>query len=113
MEDIRNLLIRNNQEHILKILELCNDSQKENLIKQIRSIDFKQVSSLYSISKKLNDGSSISNRNSEIEPIRVVDKYNIDEEYSDKLIMLGENIIKSGKYAVVTMAGRTRNKARP
>lgn len=102
MKNIEDILIKNNQEHILKILELCNESQKKNLIEQIKNIDFKQVSTLYEISQKLKEGLK---QDSKIEPVSFVDEYNISQEYSKRLVNAGEKVIKAGKYAVVTMAG--------
>ena len=113
MGEIEDLLINNNQEHILKMFNLCNAEQKQNLLDQVKNIDFNQVSDLYNISKELNSGSSKLDQNNAIEPIKYVDKYNVDKEYSKKLVSIGEDVIRAGKYAVVTMAGRTRNKTWP
>jgi len=102
MEDIKEILIKNNQEHILKILELCDEKQKEKLIEQVKSIDFKQIKELYNISQNLNKGLK---QESKIEPVKFVDEYNISDEYAERLTAAGEKVMKVGKYAVVTMAG--------
>lgn len=109
MEEIEKLLVDNNQEYLLKIINLCPNEKKENLINQIKSINFEQISKLYEISKKLNSGETQNTNNDKIEPIKVVDKYNIDKEYSKELVDIGEDVLKNGEYAVVTMAGRSRN----
>lgn len=112
MGEIEEILRTNHQEHVLKMFELCNMEQKQNLENQIKNIDFNQVSNLYNITKNLNNGSSKLEQKDSIEPIKYVDKYNVDSEYAKKLVSVGEEVIRAGKYAVVTMAGRTRNKTR-
>ena len=80
---------------------MCNKTQKQQIIKEIESIDFKQLNSLYKISKKpvkIEKGIII-------EHISCTDKYRIDEERYNQLKNVGENVIKNNHYAVVTMAG--------
>lgn len=102
MKNFENILKQNNQQHLLKYIEMADNNQKENLIKEIENIDFEQLNELYNISKRNRDKiieSCI------IEHTSFVDKYKGDkqklEEYKEK----GEEIIKKGEYAVVTMAG--------
>lgn len=102
MKNFENILKQNNQQHLLKYIEMADNNQKENLIKEIENIDFEQLNELYNISKRDKDKiieSCI------IEHTSFVDKYKGDkqklEEYKEK----GEEIIKKGEYAVVTMAG--------
>ena len=89
-----------NQEHILNNFEKLPEDKKEELLDQILRIDFKQINELYESTKN-----EISFANDKIEPIDFVDKYGISEEELNKYNELGENAIKAGKYAVVTMAG--------
>ena len=105
MGEIEELLMNNHQEHILNMMNLCSAEQKQNLLNQVKNIDFNQVSNLYNISQELNAGSSKLDEKNGIEPIKYVDKYNVDKEYAKKLVNIGEEVIKEGKYAVVTMAG--------
>ena len=102
MKNFENILKQNNQQHLLKYIEMADNNQKENLIKEIENIDFEQLNELYNISRRNKDKiieSCI------IEHTSFVDKYKGDkqklEEYKEK----GEEIIKKGEYAVVTMAG--------
>ena len=102
MKNFENILKQNNQQHLLKYIDMADNNQKENLIKEIENIDFEQLNELYNISKRDKDKiieSCI------IEHTSFVDKYKGDkqklEEYKEK----GEEIIKKGEYAVVTMAG--------
>ena len=52
MEKYEQILKDNNQTHLQKYIDMCDKKQKEVLIKEIESIDFKQLNSLYEISKK-------------------------------------------------------------
>ena len=101
MEKYEQLLKDNNQTHLQKYINMCNKTQKQQIIKEIESIDFKQLNSLYKISKKpvkIEKGIII-------EHISCTDKYRIDEERYNQLKNVGENVIKNNHYAVVTMAG--------
>ena len=55
MEKYVNILETNNQQHLLKYIEKANGSQKENLIKEIESLDFEQLQRLYETSNRDNE----------------------------------------------------------
>ena len=95
-------LKENGQEHLLKYIEMGNKEQKENLISEISKINFNQVNELYKISNKDNEKAIESCL---IEHTKFVDKYRISNDEFEKYKNIGENIIKNGEYAVVTMAG--------
>ena len=99
-EKALNLLKEYGQEHILKNYERLSEENKGKLLEQILSIDLAQIKDLYESTKK-----QISFANDKIEPIDYVDKSTLSEEEKKKYDSLGEAEIKSGKYAVVTMAG--------
>lgn len=88
------------QEHILSNYEKLSEEKKMQLLDQILTIDFNQILSLYEETKK-----DISFANEKIEPIAYVDKSALSEEELNKYNDLGAEVIKAGKYAVVTMAG--------
>ena len=46
MEQLEENLRIYHQEHILKVLEKCDDEQKNKLLNQLKTIDFKQIKSL-------------------------------------------------------------------
>lgn len=101
MQKYKQLLIANNQTHLFKYLDMCDDKQRRTLIREIDKIDFKKLDRLYKISTKstnITKGIIIGHTN-------FTDKYKMPEEYSDKVKKIGEDVIRSGKYAVVTMAG--------
>ena len=102
MANYMNILKENNQEHLLKYLEMADENQKVELIKEIENINFDELKELYKISKRDKDkaiGSQL------IEHVKFVDKYKMNEDDFNKYKEVGENIIKNGEYAVVTMAG--------
>ena len=86
-QDIVNMLKMYNQEHIINLLNKLDEQKKWELIDQISKIDFHQIMELYDNTKK------------EIEI-----KENIIEQKAE-FEKLGEDAIKRGEYAVVTMAG--------
>ncbi len=100
MENLKEVLLKNHQDHLLKYLEIANEDEKEEMIKQIDNIDFEQLNKLYKISKNNNF-----NTNCKIEHSSFVDKSKLTIDELEELKEVGKNIIKSGKYAVVTMAG--------
>ena len=102
MANYIDILKQNNQEHLLNYLTMADEPQKKELIKEIESINFKELKKLYNISTKDKEkaiGSQL------IEHVKFVDKYKMNEEDFKKYKNIGENIIKNGQYAVVTMAG--------
>lgn len=91
-----------NQEQLLKYLENANEEQRKNLIKQIENTNFEQLKELFSVSKRDNEKALESCM---IEHISYKDKYKMPKEKLDEINTIGEDVIKAGKYAVVTMAG--------
>ena len=99
-EDVIAILKAYNQEHIVKLLEKIDGKQKEKLIEQINNIDFNQIMELYENTKKEKEI-----RENKIESINYLDKEKLSKNDKEELDKLGESLIVSGKYAVVTMAG--------
>ncbi len=99
-KDIENLLKTYNQEHIVKMLNNLDGDAKDKLIRQIEKIDFEQLTELYENTKK-----EIEIKENKIEAIEYADKEKLTEEQRNIYNQKGEEIIKNGKYAVVTMAG--------
>ena len=94
------LLNKYNQEHIIKFLNKLEGKEKEELIEQINRIDFDLIMSLYG-----NAQEEIEIKESKILPIKCIDKDKIAKHEIEELEELGTKVIKSGQYAVVTMAG--------
>lgn len=99
-EEAKNLLEKYGQTHILKSYERLNEEGKEKLLEQVARIDFDKMLTLYENSKKTPEIS-----NSVIEPIEYKDSAKLSEEIKNEYIKLGEEAIRNGKLAVVTMAG--------
>ena len=96
------ILKENNQEHLLKYLDMANDRQRKKLIDEILNLNFKSIKELYNINNRDNNKAIESII---IEHIKFVDKYKISKDEFNKYKNIGEEIIKNGEYAVVTMAG--------
>lgn len=99
-EDIIQLLKMYNQDHIIKLLDRLDEEQKVALIEQINKIDFHQIMELYENTKK-----DLEIKENKIESIKYLDKDKLTKNEKERFDELGEKVIVSGKYAVVTMAG--------
>lgn len=99
-EDIIQLLKMYNQDHIIKLLGRLDEEQKVALIEQINEIDFNQIMELYENTKK-----DLEIKENKIESIKYLDKDKLTKNEKERFDELGEKVIVSGKYAVVTMAG--------
>ena len=100
LQDVIEILKEYNQEHIIKLLEKLEGKQKEELIKQIQTIDFHQIMELYNNTQK-----EVEFKESKIEPLKYLDKEKLTLEQKEEFDSIGEDIVKQGKNAVVTMAG--------
>lgn len=100
MQDTIETLKEYHQEHIIKILENLEEKEQNELINQIEKIDFHQIMELYNNTKK-----EIEFKESKIEPLQYLDKSKLTDIQKEKFDELGEMIVRSGEYAVVTMAG--------
>ena len=89
-----------NQESIIKILNKLSEEEKEELAKQIIKLDFHQVTELYKNTKK-----EIEIKENKLESVKYCDKEKLSKEEKEELRKLGEDVIRKGQYAVVTMAG--------
>ena len=99
LEQVKELLVKNNQTKILKIFEKIEDKEKVELEKQILELDFEQINKLY------NNREAQKDKSEKIEPIKYIDKNKLNQEEREEISKLGEQVIKQGQYAVVTMAG--------
>ena len=99
-------LIKYNQDHILSNIKNLDNDQKEELYKQILKIDFEEITNLYNEIKKEKTFEKL-----KITPIDYIDKEKLDNNEKERLEAIGRKIIENNQYAVVTLAGRSRNKA--
>lgn len=94
------ILKKYEQEHIINLLEKLYGEKEKELINQINEIDFEQITELYNNTKK-----EIKFKESKIEPLSYLDKSKLTDEQRKEFDKLGEESLKAGEYAVVTMAG--------
>lgn len=96
----KQILDRYNQKQLLSQYEKLDDERKEYLLNQILDIDFEQINKLYEQTK-------IETKSGEdkIEPISYIEKEKLSNEEIEKYFKIGEEEIKEGHLAVVTMAG--------
>lgn len=99
-QEVIDTLKEYNQDHIIRLIEKLDEEKQNRLIKQIQSIDLHQIMELYNNTKK-----EIEFKESKIEPLKYLDKAKLTEEQRKTFDILGEETIKNGEYAVVTMAG--------
>ena len=100
IDEIRRKLKRYNQEHLFDYYEKLEEGElKKKLLNQLQTIDFELIDSLYRNTTK-----EIKDDNSKIEPIEYWDKERLGGKY-DFYEMIGQEAIKDGKLAAVTMAG--------
>ena len=100
VQDTIDLLKMYNQEHIVNLLNKLEEPAKDELINQIKNIDFQQIKELYDNTKK-----EIEFKEKKIEPLKYYDKQKMTPIEKEEIESIGEKIIRNGEYAVVTMAG--------
>ena len=99
VEEIKAILKKYGQEHLLNHYEQLDNTHKKQLLEEIEKIDFELMSSLYNKTKKQEKKVEDT-----ITPIDYLDKYKLNEKYK-YYENIGKKAIKEGKLAVVTMAG--------
>jgi len=98
MENIKEVLNKYDQQHLLMFWNELSDEQKQELVEDINKIDFELMESLKTLQDKV-DGKDI------IEPVKAILKENYTDQEIVELKQRGKNIIEQENYAVVTMAG--------
>lgn len=99
LDEAKQLVKKNNQEHLLKFYENLDNEKQHELINQIFEIDFELLNNLYSNINKSPISKGI------ITPIQYIDKSKIANDDLELYKNKGIEAIKNNKYAVVTMAG--------
>ena len=99
LEEVKDILKKYGQEHLLNHYEELDEKKKETLLKQINHIDFELVNKLYDSTKEQKI-----NTNDKITPIDYLDKFKLNDQYK-YYESIGKKAIKEGKLAAVTMAG--------
>ena len=99
-EMAKKILEENNQQHIINWMNKLDENKKEELVNQINSLDIKTVVNLYN-----NLSKTFEIKDKVIEKIPAKDLSKMSEEEFKLLKSKGEEFIKNGEYAVITMAG--------
>lgn len=103
LEKAIQLLEEHGQEKIIKELK---KNKNPELIEQILSLDFSKIEQCKEKIGKCEE------KEETIEHIPYIDGKKLKQEEMEHYNNIGKEIIEKGKYAVVTMAGGQRNKAR-
>ena len=99
LNEIKWTLKKYGQEHLLNGYDKLDEKKKIELKKQIESIDFELIKSLYENTKKTPEVEEF-----EIQPIDYMDKEKLYDNYKE-YHAIGAEAIKNRKLAAVTMAG--------
>lgn len=99
-EKAKELLKKYNQEQLLSWYDKLIEAKKEELLDQILNIDFNHMKELYEETKIKKDFNNFT-----IQPLPYIDKNKLEKEEKEVYEKVGIDLIKKGKYAVVTMAG--------
>ena len=99
LREIKAILKKYGQEHLLNNYDNLDDVHKRKLLEQINEIDFELAKSLYESTKK-----EIKNNKDEITPIEYLDKFKLGDKFK-YYEEIGKKAIKNGELAAVTMAG--------
>lgn len=95
------ILNKYKQNEILKIMnEIYTEEEKNNLLKQIENINFEKIIALYNNAQNIPEIDT-----TKIEHIQYTNLNSLSDEQFKSYKKIGEDIIKQGKYAVITMAG--------
>ena len=98
------ILNKYNQNHVIKFLKSPDGNINYNLVEQVLNIDFNELNELY---KKTFEDLYVDLE--ELQPITGVNLSKLNIEEVKKYKKIGTDIIKNNKFAIATMAGRTRN----
>lgn len=96
----KELLAKHEQEHLLQCYDKLSEEQKNKLLDEILTLDFNQVQNLYESTKTKPNFANV-----KLEAISHTDKSKLSNDELEKYTKIGEEVIKSKKLAVVTMAG--------
>ncbi len=100
LKEVQDILKKYHQEQLLRCYDKLIEAKKEELLNQISKIDFEHMQKLYEETKTKKHFD-----NFEIKPLSYIDKEKLEKDEKENYEKKGIEIIKKGKYAVVTMAG--------
>lgn len=100
LKKVNEILKEYHQEHLLNFYDELTCEEKENLVEEILTTDFKKVNTYY------NESLSTTYISSErISPIPYVSKANLSASEMNEYCQLGESILTKEQLAIITLAG--------
>ena len=102
-KEIIDKIVKYNQTHLLEILKNCKTEEKQNLISQIKTIDFDLMSNLYEQSK--NSKAETTYTESSISKIECQYSKESIESEKDSLSKIGMEYIAQGKIGALILSG--------
>ena len=96
----KEILKKYNQEHLLHFYDEISDDEKNKLLNQILTINFEQILAIYKKSLNFHYDPNV-----KVSPIPHIEKNKLSFDEIDYYSKIGEAVIKSNEFAVVTMAG--------
>lgn len=99
-KEVIEILEKYNQYHIVEHMKRLSSNNKVKIIEQVKDINFEEMINLYNKTQTKRE-----KRNNKIEPLQTVIANKIEQSQKDKYIEAGEEVLKTNKFAVVTMAG--------
>ena len=100
LEKAKKILTTYGQEHLIYFYDELSDIQKEKLLTQIMKINFEEILTLYKNSMKDENF-----KKSSISPLEHIEKDRLTYDEIQHFSKIGEKVIESNSFAVVTMAG--------
>lgn len=105
IDNLKEKLKQTGQEQIIAFWDELDDTERATLANQIENLDFIKIDNLFENSKK----DEVFNIDT-ISPIPYINSLKMQDEEKEKYIKIGEDSIKKGELAVISMAGGQRNK---
>lgn len=100
LSKVKEILKKYDQEQVLDFYDTLSTEKQNQLLDEVLTLNFEQLKNLYESTK-----TKPSFANSKIEPISYIAKDQLTNSELEEYEKLGEEAIKQGKVAVVTMAG--------
>ena len=100
LEIAKEILKKYNQEHLLHFYDELSKDEKNRLLDQILTINFEKILTVYKQSLNFRYDPNV-----KVSPIPHVEKDKLSFKEIEHYSKIGEAIIKSNQFAVVTMAG--------
>lgn len=100
LSKVKEILKKYDQEQVLDFYDTLSTEKQNQLLDEVLTLNFEQLKNLYESTK-----TKPSFANSKIEPISYIAKDQLTNSELEEYEELGEEAIKQGKVAVVTMAG--------